>query len=351
MTILFLHPIQQQQTMVNNLLLLRYFAIGMLLVISLATISQEPEAKPDPGKVYGKIYSNFYTELNEGDNQTAFEIRRAYFGYERKLGSHFKANVKLDIGSPDDISEFSRIRRYAYFKNAYLAYQKDKLTSYFGIIDLMHFKIQEKYWAHRYIEKSFADAYRFGSSADLGWLIQYDWTDWISLDFTMSNGEGYSQLQTDNTFRSAVGVSLYPGYNLITRLYYDWSEKDDNQSTASLFLGYKLDHKFIGGVEYNYRFNDDYTADYNMYGYSAFASWFFIENWQVFGRYDKLSSNILDGENIPWNLADDGSKIIAGIEYSPISEVKLALDYQDWFPYANNAKNEQFIFLNVEVSF
>jgi hypothetical protein len=56
-------------------------------------------------------------------------------------------------------------------------------------------------------------------------------------------------------------------------------------------------------------------------------------------------------EENPWNLAKDGSAIIAGIEYSPIKYLKLALNYQDWVPWAENIKNVQFIFLNLEISF
>jgi len=304
-----------------------------------------------PGRVYGRIFSNFHSELNAGDNASAFEISRAYFGYERQLSKYFSANIKLDIGSPEDLSEYSLIRRYAYFKNALLKYKRNKLTLNFGIIDMLHFKLAEKYWAHRYIEKTFVDNYRLGFSADLGAQGIYDWTDWLSLDFTLSNGEGYTRLQTDNTFRTALGISLYPGWNLITRFYYDYSDKETVMSTAHAFLGYKLEDKVLAGFEYNYRFNDDFTTDQNMFGYSAYMSWYFLDKWQVFGRYDKLSSNTPDNETIPWNLANDGSKIIGGVEFSPIKEVKLSLNYQDWYPYAKNEANEQYIFLNVEVNF
>ncbi|MCB0805731.1 MAG: hypothetical protein KDC05_08015 [Bacteroidales bacterium] len=304
-----------------------------------------------PGTVYGRIFSNFHSELNAGDNASAFEIKRAYFGYKRQLSNYFSANVKLDIGSPEDLSEFSLIRRYAYFKNALLKYERKKLEINFGIIDMLHFKLQETYWAHRYIEKSYADAYRFGFSADLGASAEYHVTDWFSVDITLSNGEGYTRLQTDNTFKTAAGMVIYPGYNFVTRLYYDYADKSEVMSTASAFLGYKLEDRFIAGAEYHLRTNDDFTENQQRYGYSAYFSWFFVKKWQVFGRYDKVSSNTPEGEEIPWSLSDDGSKVIGGIEFTPIDNVKLALNYQDWFPYAQNESNEQYIFLNVEVKF
>ncbi len=304
-----------------------------------------------PGRITAKIYSNFHTYINTGDNALAFEITRAYFGYENKFSEHFEACVKLDIGSPEDLSEYSRIRRYAYFKNAYLKFNYHKITSYFGIIDLLHFKLQENLWAHRYIEKSFNDRYRLGNAADLGWMVIYDWAKWLSVDFTVMNGEGYTDLQNDNTLKAAAGVTVYPWKNIVTRLYYDFTSKSSNQSTLAGFLGYTKKDKYSAGIEYNYRFNDNYRDDYDIFGYSIYGSWNIFKKLQIFGRYDKLSSNKTVDFETPWNLAYDGSSIIGGIEYSPVKQVKIALDYQDWFPYAENENNLQYIYVNLEISF
>lgn len=332
-----------------------FFFSGILLLfllnISLNGHAGDSTFLKTPGKVYGKIFSNFHTQIGYGNNATAFEIRRAYFGYEKKLSKYFEANVKMDIGSPEDLSPYSLIRRYAYFKNAYLKYSNKKLTTHFGIIDILHFRMQEKYWAHRYIEKSFADKYRFGVKADLAWQVIYDWADWISTDFTLMNGEGYTKLQADNTLKAGAGVSVFPLKNFVTRIYYDLSAKSIIESTLAAFIGYKIENKVIAGIEYNYKFNEDYKENYNRFGYSAYLSYYVLKKLQIFGRFDKVLSNKLENEDNPWNLARDGSKIIAGIEYSPIKNVKLALDYQDWFPYAENEPNSQFIYFNVKVSF
>ncbi|MCD4697765.1 MAG: hypothetical protein K8S16_16190 [Bacteroidales bacterium] len=305
----------------------------------------------NPGKVYGKIFSNFHSQINEGNNATTFEINRVYFGYKRQLSKYFDANIKLDIGSPEDLSEFSLIRRYAYFKNAYVRYKNKKLTSFFGIIDILHFKMQEDYWAHRYIDKDFNDRYKFGFKADLGWQVIYDWADWISTDFTLMNGEGYTKLQADNTLKAGAGISIYPVKDFVTRIYYDVSEKTTVQSTLATFIGYKIKDRVIAGLEYNYRFNENYVDNQNRFGYSAFLSYYPVKKWQVFGRYDKVSSNKIESQESPWNLAKDGSAIIGGVEYSPIKNIKLALNYQDWFPYAENEPNKQYIYLNIEVAF
>lgn len=322
----------------------------ILLYYSASAAGDSTKFKLD-GNVYGKIFSNYHTQINGGNNPSGFEIKRAYFGYKAKMSEHFEANIKLDIGSPEDLSDYSLIRRYAYFKNAYVKYKNKKFTTIFGILDVLHFKMQEDYWAHRYIEKAFADDYRFGAKADLGWQIQYKWLDWLVTDFTIMNGEGYTKIQNDNTLKAGFGVSVFPVKNLVTRFYYDMSSKTTLQSTIALFIGYELKDKFIVGVDGNYRLNDDYRESYDRYGYSIFASYYVFKKWQLFGRFDKVNSNVLENEDYPWNLANDGSKIIGGIEYSPIKKLKIALDYQDWFPYAENEENEQYIFLNLEVVF
>ncbi len=332
-------------------LLFRLSAIMLCPFLSAELYAGDSTHFEIPGKVSAKIFSNFHTYINTGNNALAFEITRAYLGYENKFSEHFEACVKLDIGSPEDISEYSRIRRYAYFKNAFLKFNYKKISSSFGIIDLLHFKLQENFWGHRYIEKSFNDRYRLGTTADLGWLVNYDWKKWLSVDFTIMNGEGYTDLQNDNTLKAGAGITLKPWKNLITRFYYDYTSKATKQSTIASFIGYEKKDSYSAGLEYNYRFNDNFQPDYDIFGFSVYGSWNILKKLQLFGRYDKLNSNTLPDMDIPWNLANDGSSVIGGIEYSPVKQVKIALDYQDWFPYAENEDNQQYIYVNLEINF
>ena len=131
-------------------------------------------------------------------DESAFELARAYLGYEHFLSPEYSARITLDIGSPDDISPFSRIRRYAYFKYAYVQYAKNNLTVEFGLISTLQFKLQEKLWERRFIKKAFADEYKMGSSADLGTMIGYTFSKSFAADFSIMNGEGYSKLQMDD---------------------------------------------------------------------------------------------------------------------------------------------------------
>nr|NQU89056.1 hypothetical protein [Bacteroidota bacterium] len=81
------------------------------------------------GKPIGLVFADFYTGINQGSNPTAFEVRRAYLGYDFNMSKNFSAKILVDIGSPDDVSQYSLLRRFAYFKNAYLQYESGKIKS------------------------------------------------------------------------------------------------------------------------------------------------------------------------------------------------------------------------------
>lgn len=300
------------------------------------------------GKPIIKVFSNFHASLSKTVDKSAIEIKRAYLGYEYQLSPEFSVIAKLDIGSPDDKSAYSLIKRYAYFKNAALLYNKGKLSASFGLIDLKQFKLQEKFWEHRYIYKSFMDEHRFGSSADIGGSVAYQFNDYFSADFTIMNGEGYVQLQADNTYKAGFGITFEPQENITARLYYDETAKNIRQSTLASFLGWRFKDLFSIGAEYNIKYNESYLDDHNQAGISTYFTFYLQDKFQIFGRYDRLTSNKPDGVDRPWNLVYDGTAIIGGVQYKPINQVKIALNYQDWYPLAQNGVKEAYIYLNFE---
>ncbi|MCF8234330.1 MAG: hypothetical protein K9G67_05295 [Bacteroidales bacterium] len=329
-----------------------FFLSIILLVLStltktIAQVQTENSFKP-AGEPIIKVFSNFHTSISEGTDKSALEIKRAYFGYLYNLSPNFSVVAKLDIGSPDDKSAYSLIKRYAYFKNAALIYENGNLTASFGLIDLKQFKLQEKFWGYRYIYKSFMDEYRFGNSADIGGSIGYKINETVSVDFTIMNGEGYVQLQADNTYKGGWGITLRPLHGLVARFYYDLSRKDLSQSTLASFIGYEYERLFKLGAEYNLKRNESYIENHNQEGLSVYGTVFINEHFQAFGRYDRLTSNMVISEDRPWNLIEDGTAIIGGVQYSPIRQVRIALNYQDWYPLAKNREKEAYIYLSFE---
>ena len=321
-----------------------------LLIPVMPCPGQDDPGKAPPGQVSARIFTHFNVSLGRQESNTTFEVKRAYFGYERHFGEFFSAEVKLDIGSPDDVSEFSLIRRYTYFKNAYLSYEKGKIKSWFGLFDMLQFKVQEKFWGYRYLFKSYMDEYRFGPSADLGAGIMFSPSRRLHADLVISNGEGYTNLQFDNVYKAGAGLTLDPLEGLTFRAYYALHMTEHPQMSITGFAGFSTERWRIGG-EYIFQMNYRFNLDHDRYGYSVYATYVFSGQWEMFARYDQVYSNILPESEVPWNLSNDGSAVISGIQYTPLENVNISLNYQDWVEYAKNGELEPYLYLNFEINF
>ena len=174
-----------------------------------------------------RLFGNFHTGLTAADGNSIFEIERAYLGYQYQMSPNWMAEIKVDIGSPENESVYALVKRYAYLRNACIKYEVDRIDVSFGIISMTHLNVQENFWGYRYVLRSFADEYKFGKTVDLGIIASYQVANWFSFDLSMVNGEGYSQLQNDNYFEYCAGATFNWQKKLIGRLYtnYGPSEK------------------------------------------------------------------------------------------------------------------------------
>lgn len=321
------------------------FIPGLLLAMS-------PEADTTvfvpSGKPILRVFADFTTPIGESSSKTSFEVRRAYLGYDYALDKNWSMKIVLDIGSPNDDSPYSLLKRYAYFKNAALTYHKGNIVINAGIIDLYNVDLPESLWGYRYVYKSFMDEYKFTPRADIGVNALWKIKPYLSVDAMVMNGEGYDQLQNDNTYKTSFGLTVRPLKWLVSRAYTEYSHKKTNETLVSLLLGIDLNKKYAAGFEYNYRFQEKFVEDHDRFGYSVYGRFAIGKKFGVFARYDWVSSGKTGNLDRPWNLAKDGSAMLFGAEYAPISKVRLSLNYQDWYPAAANVDNRRSIFLNLE---
>ena len=315
--------------------------ISMILLLNIA--NAQNKSNDASGKPFVKIYSNFHSSFSDGENQNMFQITRAYFGYEYKFDQYFSGKLTLDVGNPGSGS----LQQTAYLKTAYLQYKKDGFSVGLGLLGLVQFKEQEDIWGYRYIYKSFQDEHKYNSSADLGMIIKYDFSDKVSADFSLTNGEGYKTVVVDSVLRTGFGLTLKPADNFTFRAYYDFIKKFNvSQQSIALFAAY-TNKDFSLGAEYNRFLNAKNVDNKNLNGYSFYATYNAKKSSKFFARYDLLSSNEISGTN--WNLNKDGSLIILGFEYSPVKGVKIAPNYQAWNPKDNSKKISSAIYLNLEI--
>ena len=180
---------QKNQTMkLSNII-----AIALIACSHLIAQAQEVKSDAPKGKPIVQVFTNFHAGFGEDNDNIGFELDRSYLGYEYNFGKGLSVKAVMDIGMSSDVDDYHRI---VYIKNAMVSWTTGALTLNGGLISTTQFNFQEKFWGYRYIMKSFQDKYKFGSSADLGISASYKFTDWISADAIVVNGEGYKKYKS-----------------------------------------------------------------------------------------------------------------------------------------------------------
>jgi len=328
------------------------FLTVVLTVISISVFSQQNETDFKPsGKMHFKVYWNYHNDFTPNQIQnSAFEIKRSYFGYKYAFSKDISTKITFDVGKDSGGSAYT-----AFLKIAELDWKvANGVKLSFGMIGLKQFNDQENFWGYRYLFKSFQDQNGFGSSADAGVNAEFTLSKKLKANFLVVNGEGYKKLQDING-NQKVGASLlfYPVKGLTTKVYFDSQNTTGGKAVTSLalFAGYKTKDWRLG-LEYNKLSNGKkYTSpanNHNLDGISIYSTYQFNNKVEVFVRYDQLNSNTLTGDTQAWNFSKDGSQIITGIQVTPIKGLKFALNYQG-YSFDNNAINtKSLVFLNAE---
>lgn len=331
---------------------MNYKSLLLISVMALNTIVFSQEKKTNPvanGQAILKVFANYNTNMGGNDQveaHDAMELKRTYFGYQSKLSENYSMKVVMDVGN-------SSGKYTAYLKTAELKYKKNNLTLNIGLISTKQFKLQEKFWGYRYLQKSYQDQYGYNSSADLGLAASYKVNKMLYVDAIVQNGEGYKHVDPTGTYRGGLGATLK--IKPITfRLYYDVSAKTDiSRQNISAFLGYQFKNKFRIGGEYSYQMNNAFVEDHNMFGCSVYGTYIINKKFEVFARYDNSMSNEFEGETPrlepqAWNANRDEKLAIVGLQFKPVSKVKISANYR----YAQSAVEEldaiNWFFINLE---
>lgn len=303
------------------------------------------------GKPNFKIFWNYHNDFTkEATKKSAFELKRVYLGYKHDFNDTFSAKVTYDIGSNSGGSEYT-----AYVKIAQLDWKLNpKVKLSMGLIGNKQFNDQESLWGYRYAQKGILNEFKFGPSADLGINSEFTINPKFKINLFILNGEGYKSLQ-DNNGHQKMGTSFIYNFSekFTGKIYIDSQRSENTKSIKnnSIFLGYN-NSDFRVGVEYgkikNSRTYKNAEDDHNRDGFSVFGSKKLSKNYELFARYDQISSNILSGESKSWNYNNDGSLVMFGTQYQATKGVKFNLNYK-LFNYNNSLiNNKSILTLNAE---
>lgn len=326
------------------------FLSTLFLTFSLFSQNTSEEFKPS-GEVQFKVFWNYHYDFSQNANKkSAFELNRSYFGYKYNFSKDISAKIIFDAGTDDGFSEYSILLKAAQLD--WKVAEGVKLSM--GLIGMKQFNDQEDFWGYRYIFKSFQDVHSYGPSADLGVNAEFTITKTLKANFVVSNGEGYKKLQDEDGNQKIGGSLIFePVKGLTTKIYVDSQSVSDSKaiSALALFAGYKAtDWRF--GAEYNKLNNgkrySSPAVDHGLDGFSFYSTYVINKKFEIFGRYDQLDSNTLTGEATAWNMDNNGSQIIAGIQYAPLKGLKFSLNYQDFSFDNKSLDSKSLVFLNAE---
>ena len=326
--------------------------ILIILVTALISgnISLRAQDEYPLGRVTGKLYIDYRQQLNGEGSYHGFSNTRSFLGYEYKADSKLSAMILLDIGDPLSTGDVSS-KRYFYIRNAYITYTNNKLNIRAGITDGTGHKVQLAGWGKRYIMRSFLLQYRFLNVADIGMVASYNISPVITLDAEIFNGEGYTNIQADNSLLYGAGLTIRPANEIVVRLFADtYSHEGINSQTISSFVRYSND-KFSVAAEYDYKSDFDLSDGHNAYGYSVMGDYNAGLRINLFMRLDRLMSTKTGAEDLPWNIARDGQMIITGVEYKYSQNLRFSLSYQGWKPADDTMTHSDFLQANLEFKF
>jgi len=303
------------------------------------------------GHPIAEIFTDFHLNLNDTSKTTGFGLNRAYLGYNFASVDHFSGSVIVNAGNPEDLAPGSIPKRYAYIREASLTYSDEKLKIAFGITGTELFEFQQRFWGKRYIANTYQSINGYGFIADLGIVIDYQISDILKADITLMNGEGYNNIQLDNSLRSSVGFTLTPENGFAFRVYGDIAHtKKLWQPMFVGFAGFK-NEKITIGAEITYKSNLDLNQGHHAWGFSGTGSVHLAEKTEMFARYDYSNSAIAKGEFRRWNHLLDGDFLVLGIQRTFNGFVKIALDYQGVYPYDPEVSRSEQVLINALFKF
>jgi opacity protein-like surface antigen len=298
-----------------------------------------------------EIFTDFHLNLNDTSKTTGFALNRAYLGYNFTPEGHFSGAIIINAGKPDDLAPGSNPRIYAYFREASITWSDEKLKVSFGITGTHLFDFQQGFWGKRYIANTYQSINGFGFVADLGIAMVYQISDILKADLTIMNGEGYGNVQLDNSIRTATGLTITPNPHLAFRIYGDITRMDGLwQPMAIGFAGFKNEMMTIG-AEITYKSNLDLIKGHHAWGFSGTGAVRVAEKTELFVRYDLSTSVLVPENNQKWNYLNDGSFLVMGIQYAFNENIKIALDYQGTHPYDNDLDRSDAVFVNALFKF
>ncbi len=323
-------------------------ALGFLVLTSVAALSQESDDFKPGGKLFGMLFANYHTTFEGGENNAAFEVTRSFLGFDYLFSEKLSTRIMYD-GTTEVIN--GKTIYSAYLRNAFIQYDDGRVLIRGGLIGIEQISVTEKIWGYRFLARPPIDYAGMIQVADLGVMTKFNAGEKVTFDLALINGRGFKDLASNGTVKFTAGASLMPVENFIIRAYYDLMGPSGRmQRTASIIAAW-TGPDFTAGAEYM-RQNNHLKIDGNNYsGLSLFTRVRLADRVVLFARYDNIGSVIPEEETEPWNIDRDGSYLFAGIEFSPVRNIRISPNFMGYIPASDGSDLVSTIGLNIEAKF
>ncbi|HVU21198.1 MAG TPA: hypothetical protein VHE09_10735 [Rhizomicrobium sp.] len=273
----------------------------------------------------------------QADQGTNFDLKRFYVAIDHKFDDVWSANITTDV-TYDSTTKASQI----FIKKAFLQAKVwgDAFDVRVGSADLPWIPFVEGLYGYRYVENTLIDRTKFGTSADWGAHFFGKFADgMVAYQVSVVNGAGYKadpigsganrskDLDVEGRLNVnwngfVVGIGGYDGklgkdvqggpttYHTATRF-----DAVAAYSTGDIHAGFE----YFNASDWN---NVLTTTSDSAEGYGFFASYKFMPQWAVFGRYDYVTPNQDTNKKLHDNYYN------FGITWSPTKIVDLSLVYK-----------------------
>jgi hypothetical protein len=146
------------------------------------------------------------------------------------------------------------------------------------------------------------------------------------------NGEGYKVLESDSTFKAALGFSITPVTGAYLRLYFDNMAKEGtSQNTVELIAYYESNGAALSAA-YNYRKNHLMQKNHDYHAITVNGSVAVGEKTKLIGRFDNVSAIIPDDGSVPWYPSKEGQLYLIGLQHNLVPGVNISPNFQGWQP-------------------
>ena len=252
--------------------------------------------------IKGKVFFDYTDNSGDGSKVDEFALKRVYLTFSKSISDELSVTIQTDVdtnSSPKSI----------YLKNAKVDWKTLDGNIVIGLQGMNMFKIQERNWGKRYLDKTIMDRFKYSSAADMG-IGYYHSKDKFHGSLLITNGAGYKKSENDSHKKLSLqfiygntNLSKSDGFNVGAVLSHEPYNRDGEvgipeepigehtKKVFGLFGGYAKNNLRVG-VEWN-QLDDSGLLDgnYDNNLTSVYCTYFLNPKQTLVVKHDMVSGN------------------------------------------------------------